>query len=86
MLPCNIAESAGDICPADEHDAFDLQADRRQRGADVVTAIEKGGEPGPWNGLARRGDERPEPPRAHITAGVGRAGQNDCATRSRRDV
>ena len=42
MLYCDIGEAAGDIRPTGEHHALDLRADRGQRGADIVAAIEEG--------------------------------------------
>lgn len=84
MLSCDVGKTAGDIRPTGERDTLDFRADRRQSGTDIVATIEKGGEPGPGNCLASRGDKRPEPARTHIAAGIRRAGEHDRPTRSHR--
>ena len=77
VLPRDIGKPVGDIRPAGENNAFDFRADRRQRGADIVAAVEEGGAPRLGDGLACRGDERLEPARTHIAAGIRRAGERD---------
>ena len=78
-----VGEAGGGISPAGEHDPFDFRADRRERGTDIIAAIEQGGEACLGNRLARRGDKRPEPTGTHIATGTGRAGKHDPTTGSR---
>ena len=58
----DVGETTGNVGAAGEDDALDLGADRRQRRAGSLAAIEEGGEIGIRDGLARRRDERPKPP------------------------
>ncbi len=54
MSPRNIGKPTGGIRAAGEDDAFHFCSDRRQRGADIVAAIEKAGALRVGEGLTRR--------------------------------
>ncbi len=84
MLPRDIGKAAGDIGAAGKDDTINLGADCCQRRPDIIAAIEKSREAGLGNGLLRRGGQRLEPTRTRVAAGVGRAGEQDLATGSRR--
>jgi hypothetical protein len=45
MLARDFRKTAGDIRAAGEDDSFHLRSNRRQRSADIVAAVEKGGAP-----------------------------------------
>jgi len=77
MLASDVGEAACGVRRPGECYAFDLGADRRERRADAVAAIEKSGEPSCGNRLPRRGDERPKPARTHIAAGVRSAAEHN---------
>ena len=84
MLARDIGEPARDVRPAGEYHTFDLRPDRRQRGADIVRAIEKSGEAGLGNRIARRRDNFTKPARPDVAAGTRRADQYHRPVRSRR--
>lgn len=83
MLPRDVGKTAGHIRTAYENNTFNLRPDRRQRRADIGAAIEKGEESCLRDRLPRRGDERYEPTRANIAAGIRCAGENDRSLRRR---
>ena len=55
MLLRDVGKTAGHICTAGEDNPFDFRSDRRERRADIVAAIEKGGAGDIGDGLSRRG-------------------------------
>jgi hypothetical protein len=85
VLPRDIGEAAGDVRAASKDDALDLGPDRRQRGADIVAAIEQRRELGLGDCLARRRNDRRKPPGAGIATGTWRARQHDRPAGSRRN-
>jgi hypothetical protein len=75
VLARNVGEATGDIQTSGEQDAVDLRADGSEGGANVVAAIEKGGELRVGDRLSSRPDHRPKPARTDIAPGTARAEQ-----------
>ena len=84
VLLGDIGKTAGYVRPAIKDYTFHFRSDRRQRGADIVAAIEKSGKPGVGNSVARRRDKRPEPARTGISTGIRRAKKQHCLAGPRR--
>ena len=76
MSARDISETAGGISAAGERHTFNRRTDSRQRGADIVAAIEK-------SRKARSRDDLPKPAGTDIAASPRRAGEHDRAGRPR---
>ena len=79
VLAGDVGEPARDIRPAGEHNSLDLRADRRQRGAGLLAAIEDRRAVGLGRRLARRLGQGTEPAGPDVNAGFGGAQKHDRA-------